>query len=145
MYYYRRIHDIEGLRIIYVTFSDYNRLSGFNDLLELWKSQYIEQRRFRFVFDTRGLKELPSLYYCFQMAWFIRRLKKDYRDQYLERSLILVNRVGIRRLLDFIFTIQSPVAPVYIYHCEGQVDPKQMTELVQQSTIQGEDITEILP
>ena len=145
MYYYRKIHDIEGLRIIYVTFSDYDRLSGFNDLLELWKSQYIEQRRFRFVFDTRGLKELPSLYYCFQMAWFIRRLKKDYRDQYLERSLILVNRVGIRRLLDFIFTIQSPVAPVYIYHHEKPVDPEQMLQLVQQTAIQGENITEILP
>ena len=145
MYYYRKIHDIEGLRIIYVTFSDYDRLSGFNDLLELWKSQYIEQRRFRFVFDTRGLKELPSLYYCFQMAWFIRRLKKDYRDQYLERSLILVNRVGIRRLLDFIFTIQSPVAPVYIYHHEGLVDPEQMLQLVQQTAIQGDNKTVILP
>jgi len=145
MYYYRTIRDIEGLRIIYVTFSDYNQLSGFNDLLELWKSQYIEQRRFRFVFDTKGLKELPSLYYCFQMAWFIRRLKKDYREQYLERSLILVNRVGIRRLLDLIFAIQSPVAPVYIFHHETPVDSEQMIQLVQQSTIQGDTITEILP
>ena len=79
------------------------------------------------------------------MAWFIRRLKKDYREQYLERSLILVNRVGIRRLLDLIFAIQSPVAPVYIFHHETPVDSEQMIQLVQQSTIQGDTITEILP
>ena len=36
----------------------------------------------------------------------------------LRKSLILVNHQKISRLLDFIFAIQSPVAPVYIYHCE---------------------------
>ena len=51
----------------------------------------------------------------------------------------------VKRLLDFIFTIQSPVAPVYIYHHEKPVDPEQMLQLVQQTAIQGENITEILP
>ncbi len=47
------------------------------------------------------------------MSAFIHRLKKE-PEQYLQRSIILVTNSFIQHLLDLIFFIQSPVAPVYI-------------------------------
>ena len=47
------------------------------------------------------------------MSAFIHRLKKE-PEQYLQRSIILVTNSFIQNLLDLIFFIQSPVAPVYI-------------------------------
>ena len=43
--------------------------------------------------------------------------KKEY--QYLQKSVILINDNKIKWLLDFIFWIQPPVAPVYIYHIDN--------------------------
>ena len=56
------------------------------------------------------------------MSQFIKNLKN--RDhQYLEKSIILINNNKIRYLLDFIFMIQSPVAPIYIYNISnGEID-----------------------
>ena len=47
------------------------------------------------------------------MSAFIYRLKKE-PIQYLQKSIIIVNNSFIQSLLDLIFFIQSPVAPVYI-------------------------------
>ena len=47
------------------------------------------------------------------MTLFIRTLRrKDY--QYLKKSIIYITSPRVKRLLDFIFMIQPPVAPVYI-------------------------------
>ena len=45
----------------------------------------------------------------------IRELKKK-ETQYLDKSVILINNNKIKYLLDAIFAIQKPVAPVYIYN-----------------------------
>jgi hypothetical protein len=47
------------------------------------------------------------------MAAFIHNLKKE-PIQYLKRSTIIVKNSFIHRLLDLIFFMQSPVAPVEI-------------------------------
>ena len=47
------------------------------------------------------------------MSEFIYKLKKK-PIQYLQKSIIIVNNSFIQSLLDLIFFIQSPVAPVYI-------------------------------
>ena len=47
------------------------------------------------------------------MSLFIRSLKrKEY--QYLKKSIIYIPNRTAKRLLDFIFMIQPPVAPVFI-------------------------------
>ena len=51
------------------------------------------------------------------MTFFIKRLRKE-SYHYLQKSLILVNDNRIKRLLDFVFTMQSPVAPVYLWLTE---------------------------
>ena len=48
-------------------------------------------------------------------------------------------------MLDFIFSVQSPVAPVYILNCEESPDKREMIDLIIQKDIVGDDITEILP
>ena len=47
------------------------------------------------------------------MSAFIKNLKKnDY--QYLQKSIIIVQSNFVKSMLDLIFYIQPPVAPVYI-------------------------------
>ena len=56
-----------------------------------------------------------SIKYAIKMTLFIKSLRKE-PYHYLQKSLILVNDKYIKRLLDFVFTLQSPVAPVYLWH-----------------------------
>ena len=62
----------------------------------------------------------PSYKYALKMPMFIKRLKKREK-QYLQKSIILINDNKIKYMLDFIFLVQSPVAPVYIYNINNGV------------------------
>tara|TARA_B100001093_G_C26787571_1_gene997373 strand:+ start:1074 stop:1502 length:429 start_codon:yes stop_codon:yes gene_type:complete len=88
--------------------------TDFNLFLNQWLYYYDQQQDFKFLFDTRDVST-PHLKYCIRMALFIKELKKK-DTQYLQESIILINNHRIKYLLDFIFAIQSPVAPVFIYH-----------------------------
>ena len=90
--------------------SDYE----FNLFLEKWSQLYENQKDFQFLFDTTNVG-LPHIKYSIQMSQFIKELKKE-EYQYLQESIILINNNKVKWLLDFIFTIQPPVAPVYIYN-----------------------------
>ena len=59
------------------------------------------------------MKNIP-IKYAIKMTLFIKNLRKE-PYHYLQKSLILVNDKYIKRLLDFVFTLQSPVAPVYLW------------------------------
>lgn len=87
---------------------------SFEELLQDWLQYYDTKTDFMLLFDIRFLESLPSVTYCFKMALFIYNLKKREKH-YLKQSTILVKQQGIIRMLDFIFWIQSPVAPVLIY------------------------------
>lgn len=89
----------------------------FNQFTNEWIRLYNEKRDFQFLFDTMNVSN-PALKYCVKMAKFIKELRKrEYH--YLQESIILINNNKIKYLLDFIFTIQPPVAPVYIYHIKN--------------------------
>ena len=63
-----------------------------------------------------------NIKYAIKMTLFIKNLRKE-PYHYLQKSLILVNDKHIKRLLDFVFTLQSPVAPVYLWHINSdQID-----------------------
>ena len=55
------------------------------------------------------------------MSLFIKNLKKQ-KTQYLQRSIIYVNNNIVKRMLDFIFILQPPVAPVYIVSNNSYID-----------------------
>ena len=95
-----------------VTFGKLNSTEEFNIMTSEWLRLYEQKIPFTFIFDTTNL-EVYNIKYSFKMSAFIYRLKKE-PEQYLQRSIILVKNSFIQHLLDLIFFIQSPVAPVYI-------------------------------
>ena len=97
---------------VYVTFGKLNSNEDFNILTNEWLKLYEQKIPFTFIFDSTNL-EVYNLKYSFKMSEFIYKLKKK-PIQYLQKSIIIVNNSFIQSLLDLIFFIQSPVAPVYI-------------------------------
>ena len=84
----------------------------FNDFLNKWLELYEREKDFIFIFDTSDVGFIP-IKYSIQMSLFIKNLKKrDYH--YLQKSIIFVKSNIVKRMLDFIFMLQPPVAPVYI-------------------------------
>jgi hypothetical protein len=86
--------------------------NDFNIFLNKWKELYEKKKHFSFIFDTINTS-LVNPYYCYLMANFISELKKN-DIQYLNYSVIIVKNSAIRILLNIIFGIQKPVAPVFL-------------------------------
>jgi hypothetical protein len=96
----------------------------FQNFLNEWTKLYDEQNDFSFVFDTKNVRN-PPLKYSIKMSQFIKNLrKKEY--QYLQKSIILINSNKVKWMLDFIFLIQPPVAPVYIYNINNDINNKDI-------------------
>ena len=125
MYYDSEEIYVNGIRLVIITFRDTPRLGigpqgTFDELLQLWIQYYERKQPFHFLFETRFMENLPPITYCFKMALFIYNLKKR-PFHYLKRSTIIIKRTGISRLLDMIFAIQSPVAPVLVYRVQDTI------------------------
>ena len=107
-------YNYDNFPIVFVTFSEsINSETEFDQFLNEWLLLYHNQRDFSYIFDTRNMKNI-SIKYAIKMTLFIKNLRKQ-PYHYLQKSLILVNDKHIKRLLDFVFTLQSPVAPVYLW------------------------------
>ena len=111
---------------VYVTFGKLNSNEEFNILTNEWLKLYEQKIPFTFIFDSSNL-EVYNIKYSFKMSAFIYRLKKE-PIQYLQKSIIIVNNSFIQSLLDLIFFIQSPVAPVYIIR-----DPNNVQKILDNS------------
>lgn len=84
----------------------------FDQFLLKWLQLYERQQDFYFIFDTTKMGFVNPKY-CLMMSSFIKNLRqRPY--QYLQKSYIIVDSQLIERLLDMIFYLQPPVAPVYI-------------------------------
>ena len=99
--------------IVKVTFSEtIIDNTDFENFLKEWLQLYDNREYFSFVFDTKNVG-LINPKYSILMSLFIRQLKT--RDiQYLKSSHIYVYNNFVNHLLDLIFFIQKPVAPVHI-------------------------------
>ena len=112
-------YNYDNFPIVFVTFSEnINSETEFDQFLNEWLILYHNRRDFLFVFDTRNMKNI-SIKYAIKMTLFIKNLRKE-PYHYLQKSLILVNDKYIKRLLDFVFTLQSPVAPVYLWQIDNE-------------------------
>ena len=108
-------YNYDNFPVVFVNFSEnINSETEFDQFLNEWLLLYHNRRYFSFIFDTRNMKNI-SIKYAIKMTLFIKNLRKQ-PYHYLQKSLILVNDKHIKRLLDFVFTLQSPVAPVYLWH-----------------------------
>ena len=106
-------YDISNFPLVFVKFENTIKSDNdFNLFLNDWINLYNNKKDFIFIFDTSNIINV-NIKYCIKMALFIKRLKK-LKYQYLQKSIILVKNKYIMNLLDFIFYIQKPVAPVFI-------------------------------
>lgn len=94
--------------------------NDFNTFLNKWRELYEKKKNFIFIFDTSNVGFIP-IKYSIQMSLFIKNLKKE-KYQYLQKSIIYVNNNIVKRMLDFIFMLQPPVAPVYIIDNKDYID-----------------------
>ena len=84
----------------------------FDSFLTSWLQINNQQKNFIFIFDTSEL-EIPSVKYCLKMSIFISKLRK-LPHQYLQKSLIIINHYYIKYMIDLMFSLQPPVALVYL-------------------------------
>ena len=107
--------DMSEFPKVKVTFSE-NIIdrNDFEKFLSEWLELYDNREYFEFVFDTINVG-LINPKYSIMMSLFIKELKK--RDiQYLTKSEIYVYNKFTKYLLDLIFNLQKPVAPVHIHY-----------------------------
>lgn len=112
------IFNYDNFPIIHVNFTNNLNEQSLNEFFKEWLTLYLKGENFIFLFDTRDITEIPNIKYALRMSQFIKKLKKDNTYHYLQKSIILINNKKISYLLDFIFNIQKPVAPVYILKTE---------------------------
>lgn len=110
----------ETRSIVKVEFSNEIDDASFDEFLKKWIDLYNAKRDFSFVFDTTRVGYVP-LKYSIRMSLFIGKLKKR-PYQYLQKSVFIVSSNFVQYMLDFIFEIQPPVAPVYITQNESVVE-----------------------
>lgn len=84
----------------------------FDQFLLEWLRLYERQKNFYLIFDTTKMG-FVKLKYCLMMSSFIKNLRQR-PHQYLQKSYIIVSSQLIEKLLDMVFYLQPPVAPVYI-------------------------------
>ena len=102
---------------VFVTFSEsLNSEDEFDDFLKTWLILYHNAKDFIFIFDTRLMKNI-SPKYCIKIALFIKKLRQQ-PYHYLQKSLIIIDDNRIKKLLDIVFSLQSPVAPVYLWRTD---------------------------
>jgi len=118
MYFrYVEVSSSTDILTVNIHFTDlYIDHHSFENFLDLWSFFYDSERPFRFIIHTSDIKEIPSLWLSLRMAWFIYTMKLRYPVyHYLRESHIIVENAILRRLLEFVFSVQAPVSPVYIY------------------------------
>lgn len=89
---------------------------GFEEFKRDWLELYDHKEDFTLVFDTSSVGWVNPKY-AFRMSEFIKLLREKEMllgKQYLEKSIIFYDSIYIKLLLNIIFTLQSPVAPVHI-------------------------------
>tara|TARA_B100000161_G_C33529041_1_gene405035 strand:+ start:57 stop:521 length:465 start_codon:yes stop_codon:yes gene_type:complete len=122
-------YNYDNFPVVFVTFSEsINSETEFDQFLNEWLILYHNRQDFSYIFDTRNMKNI-SPKYAIKMTLFIKNLRKE-PYHYLQKSLILVNDKNIKRLLDFVFTLQSPVAPVYLWHINSEIDEPDKEYLI---------------
>ena len=87
-----------------------------NVFLHAWNNLYLHEQNFTLLFDARNFGMI-SIKYALKMTFFIKKIKKN-RPQFLSKSLILLKGRWLRFLISLMFSIEKPVAPVYVYYTD---------------------------
>jgi len=80
---------------------------------ESWLDLYKRENNFYFIFKITDVQNI-HIKYITKIVSFIQFLKNNIKKQYLQFSVIIVSNIFIKHLLNIIFKLTTPVAPVYI-------------------------------
>ena len=96
-----------------IKFNYVNNDDEYNKFEDYWLSLYKRNKSFYFIFDTTNIYN-SNLKYVFKLVSFIKFIKENIHIQYLSFSIIIVGNIFIKNILNLVFKISKPVAPVYI-------------------------------
>ena len=109
--------DKKEMPIIHVTLGEnIENNEDFNMFCDSWNKCDDIKKPYTFIFDSNSVG-LVHIKYAYKMSCFISDLKARKRkldNIFLEKSIIICNNWYALSLLRLIFSIQKPVAPVYI-------------------------------
>lgn len=105
--------DVSAFPIVKYVFTEAAITDADFDLfLGTWEGLYAHGSPFVLIFDTTNMA-IPNPKYCFKMSVFIKKIRR-FTPQYLHASYIAVRSNAIAALLELIFYLQPPVAPVHL-------------------------------
>lgn len=104
--------DKSNLPLVNVKLNGEINAEYFNDFIAQWVNLLQKKEQFYFIFNTENCGYI-NVKYLFKIAVFIKKIKA-LPEQYLQRSIIMLNNSALRSLLKLLFSIQSPSAPVYV-------------------------------
>jgi len=107
------IFNKDKFPVVEVIFNSITNENEYNMFEESWLNLYSEKKNFYFIFKMADITNVHSKYVS-KMVSFIQFLKKNIKIQYLQFSIIVVSNNFIKHLLNIIFKLTTPVAPVYI-------------------------------
>jgi hypothetical protein len=114
--------------IIYVDLiGDLSKEKDFKLFTDNWLSLYSLKTEFIFVFRTNKIQTIHPIF-CIKMAMFIYTLKQQ-PIHYLKKSIFIIQNEYIRKLLYYIFYLQSPVSDIYIIETEDMLTPVLKNEI----------------
>lgn len=115
-------YDITSLPLVKVKLKGkISSQEDFDSFTKEWLDVYELRQKFTFIFDATEVG-FVSTKYAIKMGDFIKDLKRNYDNSFLERSIILTNSFWVRSLLKLIFFCESPVAPVYVLNIKKNID-----------------------
>ena len=105
--------NYDNFPVVHVHFSkNIDNDLDFINFLNNWIELYNSKKKFCFIFHTENVGYIP-IKYAISMSSFIKKLKKR-EIQYLQKSIIIINSSFVKNMLELIFYLQSPVAPVIL-------------------------------
>tara|TARA_B100000424_G_C22905724_1_gene481750 strand:+ start:807 stop:1349 length:543 start_codon:yes stop_codon:yes gene_type:complete len=123
---------------VYINFNNSNIVDDNNLELffNLWLRVYEEKMPYIIVFDGTMI-EYAKPKFIFRFAKFMKKLRKQ-TPQYLQYSIIIINNSLMRGLMNMVFRIQAPVAPVYL--CESADKLEEIHNKIHNKVIQSVEI-----
>tara|TARA_B110000037_G_scaffold222823_1_gene299794 strand:- start:1525 stop:1962 length:438 start_codon:yes stop_codon:yes gene_type:complete len=97
---------------------------GFHEFTQKWESYDERNTPYTFIFTSQGSAGLKVTNYIKSIVVFIKKLKKkkkNYNNVFLSKSIIICKNNFLKYLLKCIFSLQKPLAPVYIIDNENYI------------------------
>lgn len=114
------------------------------NLFDDWLKLYDKKRNFYLLFDICDVNN-PSIKHIYQLAIFIKKIKKK-KPQYLKKSVMILNNNYIfRKIIWLVFKITPPAAPLYLYWKEENEENVNCDTIREIFETKNDRFQEILP